>query len=120
MVALREIAGVRQVDGEPPRRWFSSTDHDLIVWLDEADAPWAFQLTYDKRRNERMVTWRPGRATTHTAVDDGAAPRHKATALVTDDGDLDAAAVLADFEAVAATVPDAIRALVRDALTAAR
>jgi len=34
---LREIRDVRQVSGEPMRRWFSDEDFDLIVWLDPED-----------------------------------------------------------------------------------
>ena len=47
MDALREIVDVRQVPGEPKRRWFSSDDIDLIVWLDDSGAPVSFQLCYD-------------------------------------------------------------------------
>ena len=33
---LREIELARQHPGEPRRRWFTSSNSDLFVWVDEA------------------------------------------------------------------------------------
>lgn len=71
MRTLTEISAVRQIRGEPRRRWFRTDDLDLIVWCDEAGAPTSFQLCYDKLRSERALTWTPERGFLHTAVDDG-------------------------------------------------
>ena len=69
---LHEIANVRQVPGESPRRWFTSSDLDLIVWLGPGARPWGFQLCYGKRDGkERAVTWWPERGLTHSVVDEG-------------------------------------------------
>lgn len=69
---LREIAQVRQVPGESRRRWFTSDDLDLIVWLGRHGEPYGFQLCYGKReRDERAVTWWPERGLTHATVDEG-------------------------------------------------
>ena len=67
MTLLRELADIRQVPGEPRRRWFSSPDLDLIVWLDDADTMLGFQLCYDKSRGERALTWRADRGYDHYA-----------------------------------------------------
>lgn len=72
VMGLREIANVRQVPGESPRRWFTSADLDLILWLGGRGEPYGFQLCYGKlERDERAVTFWPERGLTHSAVDEG-------------------------------------------------
>lgn len=71
MRPLTEVQDVRQVPGEPRRRWFESPDFDLVVWCDAAGAPEAFQLCYDKTTAEHALTWHPRSGTEHTAVDAG-------------------------------------------------
>lgn len=44
---LRELANVRQVAGEPRRRWFFCHEIDLVLFEDEQGIC-AFQLAYDK------------------------------------------------------------------------
>jgi hypothetical protein len=87
---LREIRNVRQVPGEPRRRWFTSETMDLIVWVDDTNGPTQLQLCYDKgrRRAERALTWKQGSGYTHTAVDDGEAGngRYKSTPILIADG----------------------------------
>ena len=53
------------------RRWFSSSDIDLIVWSDETRAITAFELYYDKSVNEHVLIWRKESGFSHLAVDDG-------------------------------------------------
>ena len=68
---LREIPNVRQVPGESHRRWFTSNDLDLILWLGPRGQPHGFQLCYGKvERKERALTWWPERGLTHSSVDD--------------------------------------------------
>ena len=68
---MKEHPQVRQMPGEPKRRWFSSNEFDLIVWQ-HADGDFAgFELCYDKTHNEHSLTWRPTSGFTHTAIDDG-------------------------------------------------
>jgi hypothetical protein len=46
---LNEIANPRQIPGEGPRRWFTDSYFDLIVWYQGASSSIAgFQLCYDK------------------------------------------------------------------------
>ena len=77
MNSLIEFQNVSQVPGDPPRRWFTSEDLDLIVWCDESGRPSAFQLCYDKGASERALTWTAERGFCHMAVDDGERIRGK-------------------------------------------
>lgn len=68
---LRELQNVRQVPGEPRRRWFFCHDVDLVVWHDESGAISGFQLAYDKSWNEHSIAWHKERGYSHYVVDDG-------------------------------------------------
>lgn len=118
MSTLRELADTRQVAGEPRRRWFSAPDLDLIVWLDERDAPIGFQLCYDKQRFERALTWRSGRGYDHSAVDSGEAgyAAYKRTPILVADGAFESARVSAIFSKASIELPAHIRELVAQAL----
>jgi hypothetical protein len=111
MGALRELEHTRQVAGEPRRRWFSSPDLDLIVWLDEGDAVLGFQLCYDKTRGERALTWHADRGYEHAAVDDGEASpsQYKSTPILVADGRLDRERVADLFREASDDVPRRIR-----------
>ena len=102
MNELIEIIHVRQVPGDPRRRWFSSDDMDLIVWYDDSDAPIGFELCYDKLRSERALRWEPELGYRHTAIDNGESnitPRYKATPILVADGHFDARLVADIFTA---------------------
>ncbi|MBI1397362.1 MAG: hypothetical protein GC151_15425 [Betaproteobacteria bacterium] len=71
MDRLREIPDVRQIPGESPRRWFTSTDADFVVWLDASGRPLGFQFCYDKGGGETAITWRRDTGFTQARVDDG-------------------------------------------------
>lgn len=73
---LREWNGVRQIEGEGFRRWFSDQNFDLIVWFDGADEQkiTGFQLCYDKQRKERALTWKKAEGYSHNRIDDGEIP----------------------------------------------
>jgi hypothetical protein len=107
MDALTEIPAVRQIPGEPPRRWFASQSLDLIVWLDDSGSPAGFQLCYDKLRAERALTWKPDSGFLHHAVDDGerGGLRYKRTPVLVEDGRFDAVRVSELFARASATLP---------------
>lgn len=89
---LREISNVRQIEGEPRRRWFSNANFDLYVWQSADGEISAFQLAYDKQDDERIVSWQRDRGLTHAAVDGGEARRDgpfKGTPILVGDGDFD-------------------------------
>jgi len=87
---LAEINNIRQIPGEPRRRWFTDIYFDLIVWF-EADTILGFQLCYDKGKNEHALTWKSSMAYAHNRVDDGEEnPGHyKATPILMADGSFD-------------------------------
>jgi hypothetical protein len=115
MNGLRELPDARQVEGEARRRWFSSPDLDLIVWLDDNDALVGFQLCYDKTRGERALTWRNDRGYDHAGVDDGEqGPWHKSTPILVADGHFDRERVSAIFLESSDDVPEGIRNTVAD------
>ena len=89
---LREHTDVRQIEGEPRRRWFSDDRFDLIVWFNENDEIIGFQLCYDKSRYERALTWFKHTGYMYHRVDDGEhtiAMIRKATPILVSDGRFD-------------------------------
>ena len=82
---LREIINIRQVEGEPKRRWFSDTELDLYIWYGDDDTVIQFQICYDKGPKEQALTWREGEGIVHQAVDDGEGGiyRMKSTPVIT-------------------------------------
>ncbi|TFH05728.1 MAG: hypothetical protein E4H09_01520 [Spirochaetales bacterium] len=69
---LREIRQVRQIAGQHARRWFTDDNWDLFVWH-EGPKLLGFQLTYDKDRSERAITWMEGEAPRLSRIDSGKA-----------------------------------------------
>ena len=112
-MSLRELPRVRQVAGEPRRRWFHGHEMDLVVWEGEDGAPLGFQLAYDKHRDEHSIAWRAGRGFSHYQVDDGeAALFSKKTPVLYLDGAFPRDRVLKQFLAAAATLPPEITSFV--------
>ncbi len=112
-MSLRELPRVRQVAGEPRRRWFHGHEMDLVVWEGEDGALLGFQLAYDKHRDEHSIAWRAGRGFAHYLVDDGeAAPLANETPFLHPDGAFERDRVLADFLAAAAALPPGIAGFV--------
>lgn len=68
---LKEAKNVRQIEGEPRRRWFEDEYFDLIVWLDKDGSLWGFQLCYDRERKPRALTWTKKYGYKHTGIDTG-------------------------------------------------
>lgn len=67
---LYEITHIRQSNRQQLKRWFTSQDMDLFVWFVD-NAPTHFQLSYDKRKLERMVSWNHHKGFQHFLVDTG-------------------------------------------------
>ena len=95
---LREIKTVRQKDDEPPRRWFQDKDFDLIVWQHPGQDPEAFQLCYDRSRNERVLSWSRTKGYSHDGVDSGEDdPMHNRAPILVADGHFAKVEIGADF-----------------------
>lgn len=109
---LLEIAEVRQIPGEGQRRWFTSTEFDLIVWY-ENGAITGFQLCYDKQNKERAITWRVSGSYGHTRIDDGETPfGPKRTPILVQDGLFDKNTVGRRFREVSGQIDPEIADLV--------
>lgn len=115
---MKECVGVRQIPGEQKRRWFSSTDFDLIVWVSDAQAFTGFELCYDKLRHERSIAWSPAKGFSHMAVDDGEQRpgKYKETPIMVPDGIFDARRVYLSFLDASRSLPKEVADFVSQAL----
>jgi hypothetical protein len=102
---LKEIEKVEQLDGEPRRRWFSSTSLDLFLWYDD-DNIVQFQICYDKGPEEKALTWHHEKGLMHHQVDDGEnrSFRMKGTPILVNTSDFDSAEIIAKFEQLAGDI----------------
>jgi len=116
---LKESRQVKQVPGERRRRWFSDESMDLTVWFDDQDRIAAFELCYDKGRNERALRWRQGLGFVHERVDDGEGRpgRHKASPVLVPDGRFDVKRISRQFEENSREIDARIAVFVTSALT---
>lgn len=107
---LQELNNLRQVEGEPRRRWFSEEYFDLIIWLSESDATVGFQLCYDKQGRSRALTWHP-KGYLHHGVSDGEDQpgKPKATPVLVPDGSFDKTGMADVFVAASAGLEPRIR-----------
>ena len=103
---LREIQA-RQLPGEPARRWFTSADIDLFVWLAEDGSPTGFQLCYDKQAREHALTWTEAAGYSHMGVDGGESRpgRYKGTPILVANGSIDFDSILDQLRSQAGAVP---------------
>jgi hypothetical protein len=117
---LKEYKLTRQIAGEPKRRWFSTDDLDLIVWLNEKEQPFAFQFCYDKRTREHAITWEAGHGFEHSAIDagEGNALQHKGSPTLIAAGPFDHERVERVFLDSGAELPEPIHRMVAAALKA--
>lgn len=118
---LIELRNARQIAHEPARRWFTSPDMDLVVWLDEGGRLIGFQLCYDKHHQEKALTWRGDgeRTLSHAAVDSGEASdmKYKASPVLLDDSRPDLAGVAERFRREAGLLPPDVATFVLEILT---
>ena len=105
---LREIRGVRQDDPALNRRWFQDEYFDLWTWEAPDGALVAFQLCYDKRRDERALSWRRDHGFDHLRVDTGRGELSTAM-LQGDAGVFPAIIVSRKLKLAAKVLPDVMR-----------
>lgn len=104
---LREARNVRQIAGEPRRRWFTDDYFDLIIWLEPDGSVWGFQLCYDRERLPRALTWTRKYGYKHAGIDTG---EHvwgtsQCSPVLVEDGLFDAAAIGKKLGAAAGELP---------------
>jgi hypothetical protein len=107
MSKLIEFANVRQIPGEPRRRWFTCEDLELVVWCDESGGPIGFQLCYNNGGSEYALTCSPDCGFSHKIVDDGeqGPGKHKATPILVADAPASASLISERFAQVSAGLP---------------
>lgn len=115
---LKEDMQVRQIQGDPQRRWFSDEYFDLIVWFEPEGGIWGFQLCYDRENKQRALTWTQANGYKHTGIDDG---EHgwgsaKSSPVLTRDGNYDAPLVTAKFRNAAGELPFALISFILEKL----
>jgi len=90
---------VKQVQGEPHKRWFEDDYFDLLVWENELGQIVEFQLCYDKLHNQRSLIWKKQFGYMHSKIDDGEnnPGKYKATPILVDDGVFNSAAIAERF-----------------------
>lgn len=115
---LLEVGNVRQIPGEPKRRWFSSAEFDLFVHCAEGSGFVGFQLCYDKPHREHAIVYSETEGFRHMAVDDGEQRpgKYKASPMLTADGVFDASRIYASFSEASASLPADVADYVRRAL----
>ncbi len=96
---LSEIRKVRQISGDPKRRWFNDEKMDLVLWLDDAGEFSGFQLSYNKPYAEKAVTWSCLRGFSHQGIDNGESRpgKYKGTPILVPDGTLDSWSLCGEF-----------------------
>ena len=112
---LVEWQSSRQLVDGHRRRWFSSSEMDLIVWYGEGGSVAAFELYYDKNRAEHVLIWRAGHGFSHLAVDDGEQNpvfEYKEAPILIPDGEFDLGRIRERFEESSEKLPADIAGLV--------
>lgn len=114
---FRELSHVRQHVGEARRRWFVAPAMDLIVWFDELDRPFRFQLCYEVWMTEYALTWEAGRGFNHALVDGGdGGSGESRTPILCGDEPFEKSYLVELFHASNADLPENIGSLVSEAL----
>ncbi len=114
--ALVELKDSQRITDDRRRRWFSSTDVDLIVWYDEGESLVGFELYYDKNVREHVFIWRADSGFAHLAVDDGEQKpvlEYKEAPLLIPDGHVDPNRIRKLFEGSCGNLPVELVTLVR-------
>jgi hypothetical protein len=116
---LQELESIRQIKGEPERRWFSDDFFDLIVWRNESGVLTGFQLCYDRENRPRALTWH-AKGYLHHAVSDGEdrSGMPKATPILVPDGSFDKKRITDAFARVCGSIDGKISAFVLEKLKA--
>lgn len=114
---LYELKQTRQIPGESKRRWFTSLDMDLIVWLGPENNPVSFELCYNKQSIECALRWSPSEVI-HNSVDSGEGNpgKHKSTPVLRDTSQFDAGRVQRLFQAESRQLPQEISTFVLTSL----
>ena len=117
---MNELPFIKQITGENRRRWFTSANMDLIIWINPLDQPVNFELCYDKQHQEKSLRWST-QGHSHCIIDNGEnrAGRYKSSPIHCASSGLDARKLRDLFEAGSQLIPESLRLFVLHALTTA-
>lgn len=106
---LKETKPVRQIPGEPFRRWYKDSETDLIVWLDKHRVV-GFQLIVPNGIERAVITWAEGRGLSLSGLDDGEgrAGCPKMTQVLVKVQSFDGMAASRHFKAVSGELPSGL------------
>jgi len=62
---------IRHLENDLPRQWMSDDYFDLIIWYQQDNSIYGFQLCYDKDGSPGALTWTIDRQFTHSGIDGG-------------------------------------------------
>jgi hypothetical protein len=115
---LKEAKSVRQIPGEPFRRWYTDNETNLIVWLDQYRIV-GFQLIVPNGNDQAVFTWHEGREVTVTSLDDGEGNMGhlKMTPILSKAHAVDRLAAFRHFKAVSAELPSGLSHLIEQKIT---
>ena len=118
---LREMIHVRQIEGEPRRRWFLGDTIDLTVWVSEAGGVVGFQLLYqDGHASRKALSWKLGKGYAHENLDEGETEplQFDMSPMLTQDGILMKDRLLISFlnesAAIDKNIAEAVASLIRN------
>lgn len=119
---LEEAQNVRQIKGDPRRRWFADEYFDLIVWFDKDDSVWGFQLCYDRGDKPRALTWTRDHGYKHAGIDDGepAGGSYKSSPVLVADGLFNAQSVGERLKTNTGDLPPGLAAFILDKVRAVK
>jgi len=80
---LHEKQNVRQIPGEPLRRWFADDYFELIVWFSPSQEIEAFELSYEVQGDWQAIKWSPLKGCHHYQIDAGEGRAYKPQAVPT-------------------------------------
>jgi hypothetical protein len=118
---LREITAVRQDEPDSIRRWFQDDYFDLFLWVTPQGKVSAFQVAYERTRDERVLSWSQMRGFVHSRVDSGENGSFDSrTPLLIADDCCPIRVVYREFERRSATLESSLRAFLIDKLKQGR
>jgi hypothetical protein len=100
---------------DPNRIWYSDEYFDLIIWQDRHNCIEAFQLCYDIKRHERVLSWSKTYGFNHSQIDSGEqSPNTNRSPLFVADGIFECQKLLEKFNKHAKDIDAHIRAFIID------
>jgi hypothetical protein len=95
---LYEINKVKQDSELLEKKCFADDYFDLVVWRVKADRFIAFELSYNKLKDQHCIRWSKDRGFRHSRVDEGdESPRKNQSPLLLSAGDFPKEKILAKF-----------------------